>query len=401
MTENIFQIIYWISVLGITHTYILFPLMLKIMAKGKSLNYEAYNDTDKNLPTISILLSIYNEEAVIKEKIESVFNTTYPIDKIEFLIGSDRSSDKSNSMILGLKSKYPGIRFFPFNIRQGKQNVINCLSKEATGSIFILTDANVFFDRNTLFQIIKYFKDNDIGLVDTRMFHRGITDDGISFQESRYISREVSIKQHESILWGTMMGPFGGCYAVRRSLYKPVPNNFLVDDFYINMQVLEQGFYAVNNIQAKVYEDVSNNLWDEFRRKIRIATGNFQNLKTFWHLLINKSRYTKKTLKGLAYTFFSHKLLRWITPFLIIIALIVNIFLLNKILYFVLICGLGSTFIIPFIDNILKKFSVHFSLFRFITHFYSMNIALVIGFFRFLKGVKSGVWKPTKRNQST
>lgn len=399
MSEVILQIIYWLAVLGIIHSYLLYPIILKLIASNKQYKFSEYNITDQELPKVSILLSIFNEELVIQNKIESVFKTTYPKDKIEFLIGSDNSSDKSNEIVEQLAKNNSGIRFTPYYTRQGKQNVINQLANQATGELFILTDANVFFDKNTLFEIVKYFKETRVGLVDTRMQHVGITDAGISKQESAYIEREVQIKNKESALWGTMMGPFGGCYAIRRSLYRPVPPNFLVDDFYINMKVLEHGSYAINNLEAKVYEDVSNNLWDEFKRKIRIATGNFQNLNAFGYLLF-KSIYSKNVLKGLGFTFFSHKVLRWIIPFLILILLGVNLLLIHLDLYLILLAALGFSILVPLFDFLLKKISINISLFRFATHFYSMNLALIIGFFRFVKGVKSGVWKPTKRNQA-
>lgn len=400
MTEIGLQIIYWVAVFGIFHSYVLYPILLKIFASGKRNSYHNFEAADKHLPKVSILLSIFNEEIVIEDKINSVFNTSYPSEKIEFLIGSDNSTDKSNEIVERLAVGDQRIKFLPFKTRQGKQNVINQLVGKSTGDILILTDANVLFDENTLFEIVKFFKEPKVGLVDTRMHHIGLDDEGISKQESAYIGREVQIKNQESVLWGTMMGPFGGCYAIRKNLYQPVPQNFLVDDFYINMKVLEQGYFAINNLEAKVYEDVSNNLWDEFKRKIRIATGNFQNLKVFGYLLF-KSLYSKNVLRGLGFTFFSHKVLRWIIPFLIILLLAVNVFLIHKPMYLALLIGLVFSFAIPLFDFLLKKVSINISLFRFATHFYSMNLALLIGFFRFVKGVKSGVWKPTKRNQAT
>jgi len=399
MLEITLQIIYWLAALGIVHTYVLYPLILKIFSSGKKYEHPTYQISDKELPKVSILLSIFNEEVVIEDKINSIFNTKYPLEKIEFLIGSDNSTDKSNDIVSRLAKDNSGIKFISYKSRQGKQNVINQLFDKATGEILILTDANVFFDENTLYEIVKYFKNPKVGLVDTLMQHRGLVKEGISIQESAYIGREAQIKNQESILWGTMMGPFGGCYAIRKELYRPVPKNFLVDDFYINMKILEQGHYAINNLEAKVYEDVSNNLWDEFKRKIRIATGNFQNFSVFGYLLF-KGLYSRKALRGLGFTFFSHKVLRWITPFLILIMGIANAFLLNQLFYFILFCGLGFSFLIPLIDTLLKKNSVNISLLRFATHFYSMNLAMLIGFFRFTRGVKSGVWKPTKRNQA-
>lgn len=409
----VLQIIFWISILIIFHSYVFYPLILAIFSKKKSQN-NLFFIKNENLPKVSILLSVFNEEVVIAEKIESILNSDYPFEKLELIIGSDNSTDLTNQIIAEYCKSNTFINFYPFFERQGKQNVINLIFGKSNGDIIILTDANVIFHKNTIYEVVKNFKNSEIGLVDTQMINKGLVKEGISVQESSYISREVKIKNAESNLWGTMMGPFGGCYAIRRELYEQVPANFLVDDFYINMLVLEKGFKAINNLNAIVYEDVSNNFRDEFRRKIRIATGNFQNLKKFKHLLsgifgVSRIKNQKPAISnfGLSFSFFSHKVLRWLIPFFIVLLLIINTILVfyklgrfEEYLYLLTLAGLILSFFIPIFDIILKKININISLFRFVTHFYGMNLALLIGFFRFLKGVKSGIWTPTKRNQA-
>jgi cellulose synthase/poly-beta-1,6-N-acetylglucosamine synthase-like glycosyltransferase len=400
------QIIFWLSIFSIFYSYVLFPFFLAIIPKKQKNDEFSKND---NLPKVSILISIYNEELVISEKIETILASDYPLEKIELLIGSDCSNDKSNEIVSEFVNKNNIIKFFPFTERQGKPSVINKLFQISTGDIIILTDANVMFDKNSIFELVKFFKDKTIGLVDSQMINKGIVKNGISVQESSYISREVKIKNNESNIWGTMMGPFGGCYAIRKTLFQPVPPNFLVDDFYINMKVLEQGYKAINNTKAIVFEDVSNNLSIEFKRKIRIATGNFQNLAKFKHLLFAGVAIKSKKIAitkhynsfGLAFSFYSHKILRWIIPFIIITIAVSGAFLLENIFYLVLYSGFIFSILLPFFDILLKKININISILRFITHFYSMNIALLVGFFRYSKGVKSGVWQPTKRNQTT
>jgi cellulose synthase/poly-beta-1,6-N-acetylglucosamine synthase-like glycosyltransferase len=345
------------------------------------------------VPRVSILLSAYNEEDVIEEKIRSVFNTGYPPGRFELLIGSDHSSDRTPEIIERLVGEFPAIRFYNFSIRQGKPNVINRLKEEATGEILILTDANVIFDQDTLVQITAPFSDPSIGLVDTQMINLGMKREGISYQEKAYISREVQIKYLESRLWGVMMGPFGGCFAIRKKLFEPVPANFLVDDFFLNMTVLESGFKAVNNPLARVYEDVSNDLTIEFRRKIRIATGNFQNLSRFKKLL-SPSR------PALAFCFLSHKVIRWLGPVFLGAALLSLVYLgFCSVFYLVMLLAYLMVLLVPVLDYLLKRLNLHFKIFRFITHFLGMNLALSIGMVRYLKGVKTNVWQPTKRHQ--
>lgn len=386
-------ITFWMSVGVIFYSYILFPLLIAWLAKGKRMNYACYTP-EEELPRISLLISAFNEEEVIEEKIHSIFATHYPLDKLEVLVGSDCSTDNTNGIMEKLSAIYPQISFFGFTTRRGKGNVVNELYEKSSGEVLILSDANVMLDEYTLYELVKYFKDPSVGLVDSRMINTHLSPEGISQQEKAYISREVEIKQHESILWGTMMGPFGGCYALRASLYHPVPKNFLVDDFFINMKVLENGFRCINNIDARVYEDISNNLNDEFRRKVRISTGNFQNLRYFSKLLWSKT-------KGLSFCFISHKVLRWIGPFFLIAAFLSNILLasISKI-YFVIFILHCLLFVLPLLDVMLKKSNIHWGLLRFITHFYSMNLALLAGFFKTFKNIESNVWKPTKRNQA-
>ena len=386
-------VIFWLSVAVIFYSYVLFPLLLQLLAGRRRPDLESYAAQDL-LPRVSILISAYNEEEVIEEKIRSIFKTHYPINKLEVLVGSDCSDDRTNEIVNGLTGEFEGLRFFPYQQRRGKGNVINDLFNNATGSVIILTDANVMVDENTVFELVRYFKDDRVGLVDSQMINTRMHPGGISFQEKAYISREVYIKQHESVLWGTMMGPFGGCFAIRADLYEPVPRNFLVDDFYINMKVLEKGYKCINNLEAKVYEDISNNLADEFRRKVRISTGNFQNLRKFSHLLWSKT-------KGLSFCFISHKALRWTGPFFLLAAYLANIVLaMGSTFYFYVFILHSLLFVLPLSDLLLKKAGVNLALLRFITHFYSMNLALLAGFFKSLKKIESNVWKPTKRNQA-
>jgi cellulose synthase/poly-beta-1,6-N-acetylglucosamine synthase-like glycosyltransferase len=386
------EIVFWISVAAVFHSYVLFPVILRVIDlfhRKKAIDPHAKPDT----PMVSILLSAFNEEDVIAEKIRSVFHTRYPHDRFELIIGSDHSTDRTADIVRELQQEFPSIRFTDFPIRQGKPNVINRLVGDAAGEILVLTDANVMFDENTLPNILAPFADPAIGLTDTRMINLGMKREGISFQEKAYISREVGIKDLESRLWGVMMGPFGGCFAIRKELFQPVPPNFLVDDFFLNMVVLESGFKAVNNPEACVYEDVSNDLGIEYRRKIRIATGNFQNLNRFIRLLSPRR-------PALAFCFLSHKVIRWFGPVFLLLALAaLGILATYSTFYLILLSCYLIILISPGLDYLLKRVNLHFQILRFVLHFLAMNLAMLTGLLRYLKGVKTNVWQPTKRHQ--
>ncbi len=338
-------------------------------------------------------MAAYNEERVLGDKIKTLLESAYPAEKLEILVGSDASTDRTNALLKELAAENPSIHLFLFEERQGKPGIINRLARKARGEILVISDANVMLESNTLYELVRHFKDDRIGLVDSRLVSTGIKRGGISRQEKYYTSREVRIKNDESVLWGSMMGPFGGCYAVRKSLFQPVPDHFLVDDFFINMTVLQQGASCISNIRAKVSEDVSNNPREEFKRKKRISAGNFQNLVRFRSLLL-------KGGPGVGFCFFSHKVIRWIVPFLVLITLSTSILLAgNSLLYLILAFLQVLVLLLPFIDHLLRKIKIHSLPLRFISHFVLMNLALLAGFIRYLGGIENNVWQPTSRKQ--
>jgi len=375
------------------HSYVLYPALLDILAMGKKQNQDIYLAGDKDLPTISILLAVYNEEKVIAQKIESTFKSGYPLQRIEFLIGSDASTDATNAIINSYISQYPQISLVNFEGRTGKSGIINRLAELAKNEVFVLTDANVFFKEDTLYELVKHYKNPSISLVGGNIQNKRVKVDGISIQERSYLTRENKIKYQEGVLWGSMIGAFGGCYSVRGSYYAPVPARFFMDDFYITMHVLEHGGKALNELDALCYEDVSNKSSEEFRRKVRISIGNIQNFFRFVHLLF-------PVFSGLSFAFLSHKVLRWLGPLFILLLLVSSIFLATQTLFFlVLLVGQVGMLLLPVCDWLLKKWNIHVFLLRFVSHFYLMNLALLVGFFKYIKGVESNVWKPTQRYQ--
>lgn len=398
------SILFWLSVASILHSYLLYPLILRAAAMGKKQNAICYSQDE--LPMLSILMSAYNEEAVIVEKLESIFQSNYPLEKLHIYIGSDCSDDRTKELVEAFAQQYPeNLHFSPFQERRGKPKVINELAVQAhqrypfqSNHILLITDANVMLLPNTLYELVKHFKNTEIALVDSNIQHPsvGAQGEGIGKNEQGYISHEVNLKNQEGRAWGAMVGPLGGCYALRSTHFVEVPVGYLVDDFYIAMKAFEKGGKAINEPKAICHEDVSSSIAEEFRRKTRISTGNFTNLATFWRLLLPKHG-------ALAFAFFSHKVLRWLGPFFMLTALAANICLaflwggnlFYQILFILQIVGFLG---VPLLDYLTKKIGVHSPLLRYITYFIAMNLALLKGFFNYLKGVRNNVWQPTKRN---
>jgi len=380
---NVLLILLFVFVLAILHSYFFYPLLLFTFSrKGKVRKVYSSNE---DLPGVTILMAAYNEEAVIGEKILSVFNTNYPLNKIKFIIGSDSSTDRTNNIVRSFSENHPSVSLVEFKGRTGKIGIINELVKLCDTEIMILTDANVFFEKETIFNLIRYFKDDKVAQVCANIIKVSDTNLGIARQEKTYMALENKIKLQESINWNIVIGAEGGCYAIRRKNFSPVPSNFCVDDFYISMNIIEQGKQIVFDEEAICYEDVSISSAVEFARKVRISMGNFQNLARYKKLLLPFWR-------GSSYALWSHKVLRWLTPFLLILCFLTSIGLgFYNSIYFIF-AGLQ---LIGILTPLIK---INLGFFKIISHFYLMNLALLKGFFIFIKGVDSSIWQPTKRN---
>ena len=384
---NLLIIILICSSLLILHTYVFYPLFMILIYRNSNHNQLLFYSDDE-LPSIAILIAAYNEEKVIEKKILSVFNTNYPSSKLKVFIGSDASTDRTDEIISNLTNTYSNIEFIKFKGRVGKISIINHLQSLCDEPVLILSDANVIFKQNTIFELVKYFKDSNVGLVSANIIKESSNNDGISYQEKKYLNFENKIKASESYAFNFIMGAEGGCYAIRNNLFSKVPSNFIVDDFFITMQVLERKNYALLNNLAICIEDVTTDISSEYRRKVRISSGNFQNLFFFKHLLFDFS--------SICFAFWSHKVLRWLTPFFIFICLFSSVFLIPYHKFFIWISCIQLVLLLFPLFNYFFKFNNVFL--KFIAHFYLMNFALFEGFIKFIKGIKSSIWEPINRN---
>ena len=382
-------ILFSICVFCLFQTYIIFPAVLSLLSRNKKLPAV----TASEFPFVSILLSAFNEEKVIEEKIKSVFRTSYPADKIEFIIGSDGSTDKTDVIIASFAEKGLPLVFRKFPGRTGKSGILNLLVPEAKGGILIMTDANIIFETDTIPNLVRHFSDSSVGLVGANIVNTGQNKYGIAYQETSYIRRENQIKYQEGVVWGTMMGAFGACYAIRKELFPVIPPNFLMEDFYISMHVLEKGKKCICDLEAIASEDVSTEWKEEFKRKVRISAGNYQNLGVYYRLAL-------QPFSAAGFAFISHKVLRWLGPFFLLTAWICALLLCRNNLFFTVLFLLQTAALAtPLLDFILKKMNIHNFALRLVAYFYLMNLALFLGLIKYMSGIKTSAWKSTERNR--
>lgn len=391
------QVIFWFCVVAILYSYLLYPLLIKSLSSlFVSKKETVFAIDDARLPTVHILVAVYNEEKVLSRKIASSIETTYPQEKVHIHFGSDGSTDGSNAMLEAASNQNSNVHYMLFPAKTGKIGMVNAMYAGITNlqpdDILILTDANVFFEPDTIYQLVKRFADPKMGLVGGSIINEGAKQDGIFKQEKSYIGIENQIKYWEGNVFGHIMGAFGACYAVKQRYFTPAPANFRSDDFYISMKVLQNGGKSHVEPKAICYENASDELGVEFQRKVRINMGNYQNLGVFWKMLL-------PPVSKVAFTFWSHKMLRWLGPFLLMGAYISNAFLWEMNLFYrvAFLCH-NILLAMVLLDVLLGRLQIQVAVLRYLSYFYQMNLALLIGWIKSIKGVQQDAWQPTKRN---
>lgn len=357
-------------------------ILSKLIRQKKNMSNSDY------LPTISIVVPAYNEDACIGDKILNVNNQKYPHHLIELVIASDGSSDKTveiaRQFINKVKCK---LVVADSQTRSGKVNVLNRTVPVCNGEIVVFTDANAMFNDDCLAALAARFADVNVGCVTGRKSVKSRK----GSNEGLYWKFESWLKKKEGEL-GIIPGAEGAIYAMRKNLFIPVPQKTAVDDFLISVNAFRFNKQIVFEDNAISMEDDVDSIHKEWIRKKRIAAGSFFNLtKTlfFWNIF-------KRPL--VFYSFFSHKVLRWFSPFLSLLIIALSI-TASRFSPGFLLPGIGvlfSTVIMLYGYRILCKEQDLHKLVSIITYFFFTVWAQLFGFFDFIAKRQGAIWKKTR-----
>ena len=393
-----FEIIFWLCIYAIAFNYIGYPIVLFLM--GFLVQAKAdigYLLTRKNRrhserfsahPLIGIVISAFNEESVIEARIRNLLEIDYPPDRVEILIGLDGPTDATPEILS--RSRSSRVRVFHFPRRRGKLAVISELARQTEAEILVFSDANTMFEPGCVANLIRHFADPKVGVVSGEEIR--ITKPGADpAAESLYWRYESAMKILESRA-NCLHSANGSVYAIRRELFCP-RSHCVVEDFQVPLGLRFRGYRVVYDPEAIAVEEIAPTLASQFERRVRLGAGNFQTLfGNPWYL---------SPFKGIpAFAYWSHRVLRWLTPCLLIIAFGCSacligyttyrcLFLAQCIFYGLALCGYVS-----------RKWNRSPVLCRIPWHFCSMNIAIVFGFVRYLGGYQSLAWTVTPRGIS-
>lgn len=307
--------LFWFFLFLILYCYFGYPLALVILARLCPRPVHKKNI----IPGVSVVLSVWNERDVIARKIRNLLALDYPQDKIEILIGSDGSDDGTDEIVASFKDHR--IRFIARSQRLGKMATINELVSLAKNEVIVFNDARQELAKDAIEKLVRNLADPSVGCVSGELIFRkkeGATSQGINL----YWEYEKFLRDYEARIH-SMLGATGAIYAIHKKLYSPAPVNIVLDDMHIPFRIIEQGYRAVFESEARAFDDVAENPQEEYRRKTRTLYGNFQIFHQFTHMF-NPLR------SPVAIQFFSHKFLRTAVPFLMVALVILNFFLLDQ-----------------------------------------------------------------------
>ncbi len=378
--------IFWSSAFLLIYAYVGYPALIWTLSRLFPRKHKKY---DKPFfPIVSLLISAYNEESIIEEKMINSLSLIYPKELLEIIVVSDGSDDRTNEIVEryaghGVVLKYYGGRI-------GKTKCLNNAVHATRGEIVVFSDANSIYDRDAVMNLVSNFADDRIGFVTGYTRYAVDLNDGISTSVGIYSRIEKFTKKAESDI-GSCVGADGALFALRKKLFQPLRSTD-INDFVIPLAVIRQGFRGVLEEDAFCMEKTAGDPRGEVKRQIRITN------RTLRAIFNNIGLFNPVTYGIFSFELFSHKVVKFLAPFFAITLVFCTVALMNS--------GAGyRLFLLAQLILLLfawrgygtGRFNALSQVSSVCRTFVTMNLAIVGGWFQFIKGETYTSWSPVKR----
>jgi len=358
------------------YSYLFFPLILAVLRPFLS----RPRVQDQVQPYVSIVLSAFNEEAVIRQKIDNSLNLDYPADRLEILVSSDGSTDRTNEIVSSIED--PRIRFYPFLQRSGKTSCLNKMVPAAKGEIILFTDANSILPSSVLKNIVRNFSDQEVGLV-TGWTRYG-SPSGTEGAVGGYARYERMLKEMESDI-GSCVGADGAIFAIRKELYRTLRDDD-INDFIIPLSIIRQRKRVVLDPDVYCFEEATQSTDDEYKRQVRITA------RTLLAIRRNMDMLNPLEFGMFSFFVFSHKVMRFLTPIIFWGVYLFNVFLFRRSLFFKMIFLGQNIFLMSALVGNFPRLRNRFL--EFCNMLMTTFLAQCSGWIRTLKGSDDTTWTP-------
>ena len=373
--------IFWLCLTIVFYTYIGYGIVLYLLVFIKRLATKAKplaDITDDSLPEVTLMVCAYNEEDIVAEKMANTRQLDYPDGKLHIMWVTDGSDDNTNTRL----SDFSEVKVIFTPERRGKAAAIKHGMKEVNTEIVVMTDANTMINPGAIKEIARIMQDESVGCVSGEKKVMAKSDSDEAAQgEGLYWKYESTLKRLDSELYSAM-GAAGELCVIRKQLMTEIPDDSLLDDFIISMEIVKKGYKIAYTSTAYAIENGSANMQEESKRKRRIAAGGLQSC---WRLrsLMNPFKYPV-----VAFQFLSHRVLRWtITPICLFAMVPLNTILV--------IMGEGTIYTVIWIMQIVFYTAAAFGV-RIPNYFIFMNLNVFRGM-SYLHDKTTGTWEKAKR----
>ena len=380
--------IFWISIAGLLMIYAGYGLVLMIINALRKNNKEEAHEAYSILPEVAILIAAYNEDEIIKAKIENTQALDYPKDKLKIYVIADGSNDKT----VEIASSFEGVRVLHRYERKGKSAAINRAMEYINEPITIFTDANVMINTNALRAVVKRYEDPKTGGVSGEKVDMHDERAAAASTEGAYWKYESFLKKNDAEL-STIVGAAGEMFSIRTELFEDIAEDTLLDDFMISMSIVRKGYAIKYEPTAFASEKPSFDIDEEYKRKVRIAAGGIQSV-------LRNLDFCNPVQHGvIAMQFLIHRVSRWtIAPVLIVSALIANLFLLSEGPVYIVIFFLQMAFHMAALAGYyMSKRQTKVKALHIPFYFDFMHYCVVAGWLRYSSGRQKAVWQKATR----
>jgi len=390
MLTEIIKVLFWLAVGVILYVYFGYPFFVILFSRFSS--KQNAKKKEVTLP-ISVIIAAYNEEKMIDDKIKNTLSLDYPRDKIEIIIGSDGSTDRTNEIVKeyvnNSSNSTPPIKLVANKVNRGKSSIQNQAAKEAKGQIIVFTDANVMLRKESLSELIRHFADKRIGCVIGKVTYLNREETSVSEHEGFYWRYELFLRKKESEVGNLAMGS-GPIMAIRRELFEPLDPR-VGEDFVLPMKTVMKGYRVIYEPGAVSEETLFQNTpASMLKSKVRVISKDLRGL-FLCRTILNPFRYPLY-----AWALISHKLLRWLVSYSVIALFILNLLLLGYPFYNLTLAVQIAFYTMALIGYILQGGGRFPRALEIPFFFCLVNLAALVGVARFVMGRTSGRWVPAR-----
>jgi cellulose synthase/poly-beta-1,6-N-acetylglucosamine synthase-like glycosyltransferase len=387
MQSSIFPILFFLLSTLIFYIYMGYPLLLFVLARKKKLIQPL---SSQAVPSVTLLISAYNERHVISEKIRNALGLDYPSGLLEIIVISDCSSDGTDDVVNEFAAQ--GVKLVRQLERLGKSAGLNLGVSQSHGQILVFSDANAIYEPDAIRQLVQHFEDSRVGyVVGNAKYLDQLEQASSAKSESLYWRLETWMKEKESD-FGSVVGGDGAIYAIRSELFTPLrPTD--INDFLNPLQIISMGYRGVYELRAVCFEEAGDSFEKEFGRKVRIISRAMNAIRRAPIVLLPwiQPRHWLALI--------SHKILRWSAPIFLILLFLVSLILWQSPFYRFAFLGQSVFYVLAVIGWVLGKRKAVPKIFYLPYYFCLVNLASLYGVVKFFSGSLSPTWQ-TVRNDA-